>query len=68
MGSLVEYFQMGGYAMFVWPAYGLALLGLVGILWFSVSSWKAREAEFNVLKSARNEPSSNETPNSGAST
>ncbi len=39
--------------MFVWPAYGLALVGLVGILWLSVSSWKAREAEFMGLKSAR---------------
>jgi heme exporter protein D len=58
MGNLAEYVQMGGYAMFVWPAYGLALLGLVGILWLSISSWKAREAEFNVLKSARDEPSS----------
>ena len=53
MNQIAEYLHIGGYAMFVWPAYGLALLGLVGILWLSVSSWKAREAEFMGLKSAR---------------
>jgi heme exporter protein D len=50
---MADFFHMGGYAMFVWPAYGLALVGLVGILWQSVSSWKAREAEFSGLKPAR---------------
>jgi len=50
---MAEYFHMGGYAMFVWPAYGLALVGLAGLLWQSVSAWKAREAEFQGLKSAR---------------
>ena len=53
MNQIAEYLHIGGYAMFVWPAYGLALVGLVGLLWLSVSSWKAREAEFMGLKSAR---------------
>jgi heme exporter protein D len=53
MDTLVEYFHMGGYAMFVWPAYGLALLGLAGILTLSLKSWKAREKEFGGLKAAR---------------
>ena len=53
MNQIAEYLHIGGYAMFVWPAYELALVGLVGILWLSVSSWKAREAEFMGLKSAR---------------
>ena len=53
MHQLTEYLHMGGYAMFVWPAYGLALLGLVGILWSSIQSWKAHEAEFTGLKAGR---------------
>jgi heme exporter protein D len=53
MDGLSTYFQMGGYAAFVWPAYGLGLLGLVGIMWLSVKSWKAREDEFNRLKSSQ---------------
>jgi heme exporter protein D len=50
MDSVVEYLQMGGYAMFVWPAYGLAALGLVGVLWMSVTEWRDREQEFSGLK------------------
>jgi heme exporter protein D len=53
MDSLSAYFQMGGYAAFVWPAYALGVAGLIGILAASVKSWKAREAEFTKLKAAR---------------
>jgi len=44
---------MGGYAAFVWPAYIVGSLGLVGVLWGSLKSWKAREREFGELKAAR---------------
>jgi heme exporter protein D len=30
--SLAEFFAMSGYAGFVWPAYGIAALVLVGLL------------------------------------
>jgi heme exporter protein CcmD len=53
MNQIAEYLHMGGYAMFVWPAYALVLVGLGGILWLSIQSWKAREAEFSGLKAAR---------------
>lgn len=33
------YFDMGGYAAFVWPSYGLALVTLVVL---AVISWRAR--------------------------
>ncbi len=59
MNTLAEYFHMGGYAMFVWPAYALALLGLSGILTLSLRSWKAREQEFSGLKAARDSQSEN---------
>ncbi|MBL8630507.1 MAG: heme exporter protein CcmD [Rhodospirillaceae bacterium] len=52
MDALDTFLQMGGHAKFVWPAYGLGVLGLVGILLLSVKSWKAREAEFAKLKAA----------------
>jgi heme exporter protein CcmD len=54
MSELATYFHMDGYAMFVWPAYALAFCGIVGVLWISLKSWKAREMEFDELKSARN--------------
>jgi heme exporter protein D len=53
MSALAEYLHMGGYALFVWPAYALGLAGLIGVLWQSVAAWQAREREFGALKSAR---------------
>ncbi|MDX2144340.1 MAG: heme exporter protein CcmD [Rhodospirillaceae bacterium] len=50
MQALSEYFQMGGYAWFVWPAYALAAAGLIGVLWASYRAWRAREHEFAALK------------------
>jgi heme exporter protein CcmD len=61
MSDLATYFQMDGYAMFVWPAYALAFCGIVGVLWISLKSWKAREMEFDELKSARNSDERTET-------
>ncbi|MBL8644402.1 MAG: heme exporter protein CcmD [Rhodospirillaceae bacterium] len=55
MENLSDYFAMGGYARFVWPAYALGAAGLVAVLWLSVKSWKAREDEFAKLKTARDE-------------
>ena len=43
---------MGGYAAFVWPAYAVAGLGLIGALVQSWRGWKAREREFEQLKTA----------------
>ena len=35
--SVSTYLQMGGYAEFVWPAYAVAALVLIG---FALSSWR----------------------------
>lgn len=37
MQALNDYLTMGGYAAFVWPAYGVAALILVG---FAIDSWR----------------------------
>ncbi|MCB2107437.1 MAG: heme exporter protein CcmD [Rhodobacteraceae bacterium] len=50
MEALSEFFAMGGYATYVWTAYGLALFGIGGILLISLKSWKAREREFTALR------------------
>ena len=44
---MAEFFAMGGYAAYVWPAYGLAALVLVGIL---VATWKGLHAAESTLK------------------
>jgi heme exporter protein D len=50
---LHTFFQMGGYAGFVWPAYAITALGLIGALVSSWHGWKAREREFETLKRER---------------
>jgi len=47
--------HMGGYAAWVWPAYGLAAAGIIGILFFTRRTLKQREREFEALKTARRE-------------
>lgn len=55
MDALMNYLHMDGYAMFVWPAYALVTIGLVGVLWQSLHSWRRAQAEFDDIKSSRAE-------------
>ena len=45
-----EYLAMGGYAVFVWPAYGLSAIVMVGL---AVSAWRnlrSREKDLAKLR------------------
>jgi heme exporter protein D len=44
---VTEFFAMGGYAAYVWSAYGITLLVLV------VSAWAARRRRLDALDRAR---------------
>lgn len=46
---MTEFFQMGGYAAFVWPAYGIAFVVLVGMLVASIRN--LRDAERRLQRS-----------------
>lgn len=50
---MMDYFNMGGYAAWVWPSYALVAIGVVGVLVTTLRSLKARTREFEALKSAR---------------
>jgi heme exporter protein D len=41
---MAEFFHMGGYAAFVWPAYGLTVLVIAGLIWQSVADYRAQAA------------------------
>lgn len=56
MNGLQEYLSMGGYAVWVWSAYGLATVALVGTLAFTLRTLKSRQKEFDELKSLRRNP------------
>jgi heme exporter protein D len=46
-GEVARYLAMGGYAAFVWPAYGVALAVLGGLAW---QSWRRYRASSNTLE------------------
>jgi heme exporter protein D len=45
-----EYLAMGGYAAFVWPAYGLSALVMLGLAVTAWRSLKLRERELARLR------------------
>ena len=53
-GSFVsDYVAMGGYARFVWPAYGVCLVVMLGLLLQSLRSYRARQRELDRLQPPR---------------
>ncbi|MEM8587526.1 MAG: heme exporter protein CcmD [Pseudomonadota bacterium] len=47
------FFDMGGYAAYVWPAYGLATLVVIGLLVLSVRRLRAAQRMLTLLEQAR---------------
>ena len=47
MGAIGEYLRMGGYARYVWPAYGVALIVLGG---FALYAWRRYRASLRALE------------------
>ena len=52
MQSISDYFAMGENAGFVWSAYGVAALVLIGLLVVSLKELRARQAEVAALEAA----------------
>ena len=52
IGDLARYLAMGGYAEFVWPAYGVALAVLGGLAWHS---WRRYRASAEALEKLQRE-------------
>ncbi len=50
MDGFSKFIEMGGYAAYVWPALGLTVLVLAGLLILSVKSVRRREAELARLE------------------
>ena len=47
MGAIASWFEMGGYAGFVWPAYGIAAVVLG---WLAFESWRRHRASAAALR------------------
>jgi heme exporter protein D len=52
----MSFWEMGGYAVYVWPAFGAAAVILIGLLLISLRTLKAREATLRTLEAARQVP------------
>jgi heme exporter protein D len=50
MSALGEFLAMGGYAQFVWPAYGVALVLLAGLALHAARRRRLRRAELEALE------------------
>ena len=48
-----DFLAMGGYARFVWPAYAVAAIVLVGLLVVSLRAYRARQRELEALQKER---------------
>ncbi len=51
MDRFQAFLDMGGYAMFVWPAYGIAIGGLIGLLVVSLRGMRGHEEALRSLRS-----------------
>ncbi len=50
MDTVAEFFAMGGYAAFVWPAFGVAAVILFGLLVSTLRTLRAREKALRALE------------------
>ena len=48
----MSFFEMGGYAVYVWPAFGVGAVVLIGLLVISLRRLKSREAALVRLEAA----------------
>jgi len=44
------FFAMGGYAAFIWPAYGISALAVLGMIWQSIAAWRAARKRLDALE------------------
>ena len=49
----MSFWEMGGYAAYVWPAFGAAAVILIALLVISVRTLRSRERALRALESAR---------------
>lgn len=56
MQPLLDFFAMGGHAGYIWPAFAIALLSLVLLLFTTVRGWRQSEAILQALRQERRRP------------
>ena len=49
----MSFWEMGGYAVYVWPAFGVTLAILIALLAISVAGLRARQRTLRALEATR---------------
>jgi heme exporter protein D len=65
MEQISSFLHLGGYGAYVWPAYGVAAVILIGLLWHSLASLRAGErlqAQLQKIPAASDRTSPANTP------
>ena len=55
MENISSFFAMGGYAVFIWPCFGVSTLVLGGLFWQTLRSLRRAEAELATLDTSRDD-------------
>ena len=50
MADVTEFLSMGGYAAYVWSAFGFTAATMLALLWHSIAASRKREAELAHLR------------------
>ena len=53
MDDIRAFFEMGGYGIFVWPAFGITAIVLIGLLLASLRSLRDNEETLETLQGER---------------
>ena len=53
MDALGQFLAMGGYARFVWPAYGVAVLVLVAMALQTYRAWRRQQGLWSAIEATR---------------
>lgn len=51
--SAATFFAMGGYAAYVWPAYGVSFLALAGAVVWTLIAWRRTRDALALLESLK---------------
>jgi heme exporter protein D len=49
----MTFWQMGGYAQFIWPAYGISALALAGAIAWTLKAYNGAKARLKALEERR---------------
>lgn len=59
---MAEFFNMGGYAGYVWPAYGVSALALIGLGVYVISRGRSARRRLDAALNAKSIDPSNNAP------